>query len=358
MVVYFETPGEPDARAHRHRGHRRPSSKRANAQRPRPEAPHLHWSWTTPSRRRSRQRPLEHGADIVVHSLTKNIGGFGTDMGGAVICEDADLPRPAALPQGLRRARSSPKSAWPVLRLRPADPAAPHPAPAGDGAARWRSTSRSTRPSSGWSTPASPRTPSTSSRSARCATPTASFAPGILVYFVLKGTPEEARGRGAPSSSTTSAKESLTITLAVSLGQIRTLIEHPSSMTHAPIPVEDADRGRHRSRRASACRWASRRPRTSSRTWRSRWTPDLRRAAPLDPLARTPRTDSHPSGAGPFPLRVSSPSRFLQVAGAGLTHRDPAHDVHRGFGRRPDTESAEFRCRGSCPAIFRARPFP
>ena len=31
------------------------------------------------------RRPLELGADFVVHSLTKDIGGFGTDMGGAVI---------------------------------------------------------------------------------------------------------------------------------------------------------------------------------------------------------------------------------------------------------------------------------
>jgi len=30
------------------------------------------------------QRPLEHGVDLVVHSLTKDIGGFGTEMGGAV----------------------------------------------------------------------------------------------------------------------------------------------------------------------------------------------------------------------------------------------------------------------------------
>ncbi|MCA8938190.1 MAG: PLP-dependent transferase, partial [Planctomycetes bacterium] len=34
------------------------------------------------------QRPLAHGADIVCHSLTKNIGGFGTDMGGAVIAKE------------------------------------------------------------------------------------------------------------------------------------------------------------------------------------------------------------------------------------------------------------------------------
>lgn len=31
------------------------------------------------------QRTLQHGVDIVVHSLTKDIGGFGTEMGGAVI---------------------------------------------------------------------------------------------------------------------------------------------------------------------------------------------------------------------------------------------------------------------------------
>ena len=31
------------------------------------------------------QRPLHLGADLVVESLTKGMGGFGTDMGGAVI---------------------------------------------------------------------------------------------------------------------------------------------------------------------------------------------------------------------------------------------------------------------------------
>jgi len=31
------------------------------------------------------QRPIELGADFVVHSLTKGIGGFGTDMGGVIV---------------------------------------------------------------------------------------------------------------------------------------------------------------------------------------------------------------------------------------------------------------------------------
>ena len=31
------------------------------------------------------QRPIEHGADIVVHSLTKYLGGHGTSIGGAIV---------------------------------------------------------------------------------------------------------------------------------------------------------------------------------------------------------------------------------------------------------------------------------
>ena len=30
-------------------------------------------------------RPFEHGADIVVHSLTKYLGGHGTSIGGAIV---------------------------------------------------------------------------------------------------------------------------------------------------------------------------------------------------------------------------------------------------------------------------------
>ena len=30
-------------------------------------------------------RPLEHGADIVVHSATKFIGGHGTAIGGVIV---------------------------------------------------------------------------------------------------------------------------------------------------------------------------------------------------------------------------------------------------------------------------------
>ena len=37
------------------------------------------------------QRPLEHGADVVVHSTTKYINGHGTTVGGAVVSSDQEL---------------------------------------------------------------------------------------------------------------------------------------------------------------------------------------------------------------------------------------------------------------------------
>ena len=66
-----------------------------------------------------------------------------------------------------------------------------------------------------------------------------SFAPGSLIYFSLAGeTPELRRQRGEAFIDHL-AKHAYSITLAVSLGHIRTLVEHPSSMTHAAIPLEE-----------------------------------------------------------------------------------------------------------------------
>ena len=61
-----------------------------------------------------RQWPLQHGVDIVVHSLTKDVGGFGTEMRGAVI-------GPGTYCNLLMLYRKdfggvlSPKNAWPIL---------------------------------------------------------------------------------------------------------------------------------------------------------------------------------------------------------------------------------------------------
>ncbi len=64
------------------------------------------------------------------------------------------------------------------------------------------------------------------------------FSPGNMIFFRIKGKPAIARRR-AERLIDTLARHAYTITLAVSLGQVRTLIEHPASMTHATIPPEE-----------------------------------------------------------------------------------------------------------------------
>ena len=58
------------------------------------------------------QQPLALGADVVVHSTTKYIGGHSDVVGGALVVADAGLARAAGLPaerDGHRRAgRSTP----------------------------------------------------------------------------------------------------------------------------------------------------------------------------------------------------------------------------------------------------------
>ena len=64
------------------------------------------------------------------------------------------------------------------------------------------------------------------------------FAPGSMIYFVLKGTsPVESKENGRKFMDYV-ADHAYTMTLAVSLGHTRTLIEHPASMTHSIVPPE------------------------------------------------------------------------------------------------------------------------
>ncbi len=181
------------------------------------------------------QRPLELGVDVVVESLTKGIGGFGTDMGGAVV-------GPRLLEPDLLLYRKdfggvlSPRSAWPILvyglptlalrmkrqmetAQRVAELLEQHPA-----------VERV-------SYPGLPSHPQHELARRQMVDPDGNFAPGTIIYFVVKGEPEEALARGRRFMNLL-AERSLPITLAVSLGQIRTLVEHPASMTHAALPVE------------------------------------------------------------------------------------------------------------------------
>ena len=65
------------------------------------------------------------------------------------------------------------------------------------------------------------------------------FAPGFMIYFSINHESLEERKELGKKMMNFIAKNSYCITLAVSLGQLRTLIEHPASMTHSAYPVEE-----------------------------------------------------------------------------------------------------------------------
>ena len=182
------------------------------------------------------QRPLELGADLVVQSLTKDIGGFGTDMGGAVICARS-FHGPLLMYRKDTGGVLSPKSAWPILvyglptlaarmsnqqktALKLAQFLETHPK-----VARVSYPGLETFPQ-----PALARRQMTSYDG--------KFAPGSMIYFVLRGGDERSAAEAADRFVDYIADHAYSITLAVSLGQVRTLIEEPYSMTHSALPEE------------------------------------------------------------------------------------------------------------------------
>src|SRR5437763_386313 len=62
------------------------------------------------------QRPLELGADVVVHSTTKYLGGHSDVVGGAVVTSDAELGEQLGYFQNAIGAVAGPFDAWLVLR--------------------------------------------------------------------------------------------------------------------------------------------------------------------------------------------------------------------------------------------------
>jgi len=62
------------------------------------------------------QQPLALGADVVVHSTTKYIGGHSDVVGGAIIAADTDLGEKISFIQNATGAISGPFDAWLTLR--------------------------------------------------------------------------------------------------------------------------------------------------------------------------------------------------------------------------------------------------
>ena len=184
------------------------------------------------------QRPLEFGADLVVHSLTKDIGGFGTDMGGAVVGSNRFYNLLMLYRKDFGGVLS-PKNAWSILvyglptlatRMVNQQKAAMKVA---EFLTRQPKVARVLYPGL-------PDFPQAELARRQMVGYDGKFAPGSLLYFELKSS-TGARGGGAAAERFVDyvAERAYTITLAVSLGQIKTLIENPFSMTHATVPEEE-----------------------------------------------------------------------------------------------------------------------
>ncbi len=175
------------------------------------------------------QRPLELGADVVVASLTKNIGGFGTDLGGVVIGARELEGKLLSFRKDFG-AVLSPKNAWPILvyglptlpiRVRQQQQTALK-------VARFLETDERVERVL---YPGLESFPQHDLAKKQMIDYEGRFAPGTLLYFVLK----DPDGKLGERFIDFLAENSYAITMAVSLGQIKTLIEHPFSMTHSSL---------------------------------------------------------------------------------------------------------------------------
>jgi cystathionine gamma-synthase len=162
------------------------------------------------------QQPLALGADVVVHSTTKYIGGHSDVVGGAVVVRDADLGERIAFIQNATGGAGGPFDAWLTLRgvktlgvrmdrhcqnaLRVADMLAAHP------------------------------------RVAEV------FYPGLASHPGHEVAAKQMRGfggmvsfrhRGGEAEAVAFCGRTRLFTLGESLGGVESLIEHPARMTHA-----------------------------------------------------------------------------------------------------------------------------
>ncbi|MDQ1687798.1 MAG: cystathionine gamma-synthase [Frankiaceae bacterium] len=62
------------------------------------------------------QQPIAHGADVVMHSTTKYLGGHSDVVGGALVAADAELAERIGYHQNATGAVAGPFDAWIVLR--------------------------------------------------------------------------------------------------------------------------------------------------------------------------------------------------------------------------------------------------
>ena len=183
------------------------------------------------------QRPIEKGIDIVLHSLTKSIGGFGTEMGGAVITRRA-LAEKLLIFRKDFGASLAPASAWHILTYGLSTLCLRFPKQqenAGKIAAYLNQHPKIERVFY----PGLSNFPQYQLAQRILRDYDGNFAPGFMLYFILKGKTNDDRRKSGGVMMDFLASEAYTVTLAVSLGQLRTLVQHPASMTHTAYSSEE-----------------------------------------------------------------------------------------------------------------------
>jgi cystathionine gamma-lyase len=168
------------------------------------------------------QRPLELGADIVVHSATKYLNGHSDMVGGIVVVSDAALAERIGFLQNAVGAVGGPFDSFLALRGLKTLPL------------RMRQCSESALAIAGWLErhgrvervlyPGLPSHP----QHALALRQMKNGYSGIVTFFLKGGLPEARR-----------FLERLELfTLAESLGGVESLVDHPAIMTHASVPPE------------------------------------------------------------------------------------------------------------------------
>ena len=171
------------------------------------------------------QNPLALGADIVIHSLTKFINGHSDVVGGAVIARDEKLLRRLRDVLILMGGTMDPHQAW--LVLRGVKTLALRVEKAQDNAAklaRWLAA----KPQVRWV-----NYPGLESHPQHDLAGKQMKGFGSMICFGLRG------GLEAGRKMINSVR---LCTLAVSLGGIESLIQHPASMTHAGVAKETREK--------------------------------------------------------------------------------------------------------------------
>jgi methionine-gamma-lyase len=171
------------------------------------------------------QRPLEYGADVVLHSMTKSLNGHADVVAGVVVAREPEML--LAL-QGVARSfgmTMDPHQAWLVLRgIRTLGLRVERAQDNARALAAWLEAHDAVE----WV-----RYPGLASHPQHALAEAQMDGPGSVIAFELRG--------GAPAGRRLMNAVRL-VTLAVSLGGVESLIEHPASMTHSAVPPDEQRR--------------------------------------------------------------------------------------------------------------------